>query len=88
MIPTLTLLESGFSAGINKGSNDLSAALGAAGGAVILCIILFKVFQSRGAFAGLIVAGIAGSFGWWLMKMNGLATLARVWDATISAWFK
>lgn len=85
-ITLLVPLESTITEGISTGSNDVTSAVGAAGGAVVMCLILVKVAKSAGALAAVLMAGIFGGFAWWLLKLDGLATIAQVWDATIKAW--
>lgn len=88
MNPTMNLLETSFTSGLNSGASDVTSAVGAVGGAIVLCIILVKIAKSQGAAAAVIMAALFGGLAWWLLKMSGMQTIAQVWDATIKTWFK
>lgn len=79
---SLIPLETDLFGGINNAGSQAADAMGTVGYAALMAILVTVIWKTRGALAGMLAGAFAAAVGYWLLKLDGLATIAQSIDYT------
>lgn len=75
-----------------NGGNGLATSLTSLvqniGVAIVFLIFVIALFRSKGAIAAILSALVCVAFGYWIIKVGGISSVAHLIDLTIKNIFK